>query len=143
MMESALLTGRRLTPQRRLVYTTLAATAAHPDAEQLIAMVHERDPSVSVATVYNTLRLLVEAGRILELRGLGPKTRYDANTVGHDHFTCRVCGALEDIPPQLDGLRRLRGRGLSRHRVEQVAVHARGVCSRCRSTEASQRMAVR
>src|SRR5437879_3496889 len=122
-----------MTPQRRLVLETLAATRSHPDAEQLIASVRRRDPSISVATVYNTLRLLADAGHVLELRGLGPRTRYDANTGDHDHFTCRRCGAVEDIPPQLEGMARLHGRGLSRYRVDRVAVHASGVCARCRS----------
>ena len=133
MLDTVFPAGRRLTPQRRLVYQTLAATSSHPDAEQLIGMVRRHDPSVSVATVYNTLRLLADAGQILELRGLGPKTRYDANTGDHDHFTCRVCATVEDIPVQLEGLARLRGHGLSRYRVDCVAVHASGICARCRA----------
>jgi Fur family transcriptional regulator, peroxide stress response regulator len=128
---SALPGGRRLTPQRRLVYRTLAATQAHPDAEQLIAMVRRHDPRVSVATVYNTLRLFSDAGWILELRGLGPKTRYDANTGDHDHFTCRACGRVEDIPAQFDAIDRLRGAGLEHHRIDEVHVHARGLCAQC------------
>lgn len=128
---STLPTGRRLTPQRRLVYQTLAATQAHPDAEQLITMVRRRDARVSVATVYNTLRILADAGWILELRGLGPKTRYDANTGEHDHFTCRACGRVEDIPAQLDAVDRLRGQGLERYRIDEVHVHARGLCAKC------------
>src|SRR5258708_26690492 len=91
-------TGRRLTPQRRLVDQTLAATQSHPDAEQLITRVRRRDSRVSVATVSNTLRLLAAAGWTLELRGLGPKTPYDANPGDHDHFTCSACGRVEDIP---------------------------------------------
>jgi len=131
MPPSSLSSGRRLTPQRRLVYEALAGTRTHPDAEQLIAMVRRGDPSISVATVYNSLRLLADAGWILELRGLGPKTRYDANTGEHDHFTCTACGAVEDIPAQLDGPYRLRGEGMARHRVDEVHVHARGLCERC------------
>ncbi len=127
--------GRRLTPQRRLVYQTLAATESHPDAEQLITMVRRRDPRVSVATVYNTLRLLADAGWILELRGLGPKTRYDANTGEHDHFTCRTCGRVEDIPAQLEPTDRLRGQGLEHHRIDEVHVFARGLCEQCASPD--------
>lgn len=133
--------GRRLTPQRRLVYETLAATDRHPDAEQLIAMVRGADPRLSVATVYNTLRLLVDSGRVLEIRGLGPKTRYDANLAEHDHFTCRMCGAVEDVPRQHDVPARLRGHGLSRYRVEEMSAHLRGVCGRCRSAPAPGRAA--
>ena len=123
--------GRRLTPQRRLVYEALAANDSHPDAEQLITLVRRSDPRVSVATVYNTLRLLADAGWILELRGLGPKTRYDANTGDHDHFTCRACGRVEDIPVQLDAVERLRGEGLAGYRVDSLHVHARGLCESC------------
>jgi Fur family transcriptional regulator, peroxide stress response regulator len=138
-MELTPMAGRRVTPQRRLVYETLASTPTHPNAEQLIAMIRRRDPSVSVATVYNTLRLLSDAGRIHELRGLGPKTRYDANVSQHDHFTCRICGAVEDIPPQVGELIRLRGKGLARYQVERVAVHAHGVCATCRSPRHGRR----
>ena len=131
--------GRRLTPQRRLVYQALAGTRSHPDAEQLITMVRRRDPRVSVATVYNTLRLLADAGWILELRGLGPKTRYDANTGEHDHFTCRDCGRVEDIPVQIDTVYRLRGGGFENYRIDEVHVHARGLCAPCATTTTPSR----
>jgi Fur family transcriptional regulator, peroxide stress response regulator len=132
----ALPNGRRLTPQRRLVYQTLAGTKSHPDAEQLITMVRRRDARVSVATVYNTLRLLADAGWIHELRGLGPKTRYDANTGDHDHFTCLACGKVEDIPPQMDTLYRLRGGGFDNYRIDELHVHARGLCAPCATSGA-------
>jgi Fur family transcriptional regulator, peroxide stress response regulator len=131
MPPATLPTGRRLTPQRRLVYDTLRSTQSHPDAEQLIGMVRFRDPSVSQATVYNALRLLADAGWILELRGLGPKTRYDANTGDHDHFTCTRCGRVDDIPAQLEGPYHLRGEGLEGYRIDDVHVHARGLCEDC------------
>lgn len=124
--------GRRLTPQRALVYKTLAASDAHPDAEQLIGMVHARDASISVATVYNTLRLLTDAGAVLELRGLGPKTRYDANVAEHDHFVCRICGSVDDIPRQHTPPTRLHGRGLRGYQVEEIASRLGGVCASCR-----------
>jgi Fur family peroxide stress response transcriptional regulator len=131
MPNETLPTGRRLTRQRRLVYDTLAATTEHPDAERLIALVRRQDANISVATVYNTLRLLVEAEQVQALRGLGPKTRYDANLHHHDHFTCRVCGRVEDIPAQHDGPLALRGDGLDRYLVEEVRVHALGCCATC------------
>jgi len=131
MPHETLPTGRRLTRQRRLVYDTLAATTEHPDAERLITLVRAQDANISVATVYNTLRLLVEAERVQALRGLGPKTRYDANLHHHDHFTCRVCGRVEDIPAQTTGPYALRGDRLDRYRVDEVRVHALGCCADC------------
>jgi Fur family transcriptional regulator, peroxide stress response regulator len=123
--------GRRLTPQRRLVYETLAAETSHPDAERLITLVRHHDANISVATVYNTLRLLVDAGWVQELRGLGPKTRYDANTGHHDHFTCRGCGGVVDIPAQHTRPLALQGDGLDDYRVDEVRVHALGMCAQC------------
>lgn len=124
-------TGRRLTRQRRLVFETLAATSEHPDAEQLIALVRRKDANISVATVYNALRLLVEAEQVQALRGLGPKTRYDANLREHDHFTCRVCGKVEDIPAQHTGPPGLQGGGFDGYRVDEIRVHALGRCADC------------
>ncbi len=131
MAPETLPTGRRLTRQRRLVLDTLAATSEHPDAERLIAMVRGEDPSISVATVYNTLRLLVEADQVQALRGLGPKTRYDANLHDHDHFTCRVCGRVEDIPAQHAGPPALQGDGFDGYLVDEIRVHALGRCADC------------
>jgi Fur family peroxide stress response transcriptional regulator len=129
--DATLPAGRRLTRQRRVVYDALSRTTEHPDAEKLIALVRRRDRGISVATVYNTLRLLVDAGWVRELRGLGPKTRYDANTSHHDHFTCRICGTVTDIPAQHSGPLELRGDGLDRYRVDEVRVHALGCCADC------------
>src|SRR5262249_28132789 len=131
MTPDTLPTGRRLTRQRCLVYDTLAATTEHPDAERLIALVHRQDPSISVATAYNTLRLLVQADQRQPLHGRDPTTRYDANLHDHAHFTCRSCGKVEDIPAQHVGPPALRGDGLDGYRVDEVRVHALGWCADC------------
>jgi len=89
----------RCTKQRLDVYETLAATKLHPTPEQLHRMVSERSPGISLATVYNTLEALCEAGlahRIPTPAGC----RYDADTTQHVHVVLPD-GRLLDVPAHL------------------------------------------
>lgn len=79
----------RCTRQRELVYLALAATSAHPTAEELLTAVRLDDPGISQATVYNTLDTLT--GRVLARRlpsrTAGGPCRYDADLRPHVHLT--------------------------------------------------------
>ncbi|MFT6453071.1 MAG: Fur family ferric uptake transcriptional regulator, partial [Halocynthiibacter sp.] len=57
--------GLRLTEQRRVIASVLDSAKDHPDVEELYARVSERDPRISLATVYRTVKLFEESG-ILE-----------------------------------------------------------------------------
>jgi Fe2+ or Zn2+ uptake regulation protein len=88
----------RMTKQRGDVYDALAACRCHPTAEHLHRLVSESAPGTSLATVYNTLDALVEAGlcrRIATTTG----ARYDADMTDHLHvFT--PDGTLMDLHPE-------------------------------------------
>jgi Fur family ferric uptake transcriptional regulator len=89
--------GLRLTPQRRALVQTVFNPQQHFNAEQLLAWARLRDKSVSRATVYRTLPLLVESG-LLRKTDLGRDlTVYDPNYVRHphhNHLVCRNCGKV-------------------------------------------------
>jgi len=121
----------RVTHQRTEIFREVAGSDEHPDAEAVYQAVRERVTGISRDTVYRTLGTLEEAGLIRRTGILGGAARYDANTEGHHHFVCRVCGAVEDFESQaLDALpipssvKRL-------GRVEAAQVQVRGVCARC------------
>ena len=89
--------GRRVTPQRRAIVRILLENHSHPTAEQIFTRVHREMPDISPATVYNTLRELVEMDVLLELElGLGER-RYDVTTTDHAHLVCLVCGSVNDV----------------------------------------------
>lgn len=98
--------GRRVTPQRRAIIQALLDSGAHPTAEQILRRARRDLPSISPATVYNTLHELVGMGFLLELDfGLGlEERRYDLVTENHDHLICLQCGRVEDVPYRADGL---------------------------------------
>ena len=89
--------GARPTRQRRAIFSALSARLDHPTAETLYRSVRRRVPGLSLATVYTTLEVLVEAG--LAGRFIGPDgvAHYDARTDVHDHRRCLGCGRIDDI----------------------------------------------
>lgn len=98
--------GRRVTPQRRAIVQVLLQEGKHLTADQVLTNVRRRLPSISPATVYNTLHELSEMEVVRELDlGLGlEQRRYDIATEKHDHMVCMVCGRIEDVPRR-DGLK--------------------------------------
>ncbi|MEM9063952.1 MAG: transcriptional repressor [Planctomycetota bacterium] len=93
--------GLRCTKQRELVYASLAASKAHPTAEELFLSVKgDSDVRLSLATVYNTLDMLVEAGLARRLVIAEGPARYDADTADHVHLTMSD-GRIMDVPEDL------------------------------------------
>lgn len=91
--------GRRLTPQRRAIIQVLLEDDVHPTADQILTRVRQVMPDISHATVYNTLRELVEMEVLHELNlGLGERHYDFAQTGHHAHLVCLGCGRVEDIP---------------------------------------------
>lgn len=86
------------TPQRVEIAYVLFARREHLSADQILALVNARDAATSKATVYNTLRLLLEKKLIRELVVDPSRIFYDPNTAPHHHFYDVVTGRLTDIP---------------------------------------------
>lgn len=95
----------RWTRQREAVYTALRETNRHPTPEQLHHLVCAHDPSISLATVYNTLDALCDADLCrrfaIERGGSSNAHRYDADTQDHAHVET-TDGRLLDLPEALD-----------------------------------------
>lgn len=99
--------GLRHTRQRQAVLTALLATAEHPTAEELFESVRQREPGISLATVYNTLDAFVRRGLARKLlpgssaeAPGSPQARYDADTSDHAHLVTQD-GRVRDVPEDL------------------------------------------
>lgn len=124
--------GYRLTPQRLALVELLATDPSHPSAEQIHTRLKVMYPTISLATVYNTLEMLVELGEALPLDLNEGCTRFDVRRPSaHPHLVCRQCGQIEDL--DLDGVEELLGaaRAGTRFRDLRARVYFDGVCPRC------------
>ena len=89
--------GLKLTPQRLAILDYLDGNTRHPSAEDIYIAVSEKFPTMSFATVYNTLESLRRKGEVLELTIDPDKKRFDPNTGRHHHLMCLRCKTIMDI----------------------------------------------
>lgn len=136
--------GLKLTPQRIAIVRLFAGDGSHPTAQDLFERLQPDFPSMSFATVYNTLDALAKAGLagIVRLPGKrGDAARFDPNTTAHHHAVCDGCGAVVDIAagtlsPTPGAVRKLR-RAAPGFSVRAVERTYRGLCAKCARSRSS------
>ncbi|MBI4653463.1 MAG: transcriptional repressor [Nitrospirae bacterium] len=89
--------GFKLTPQRLAILNYFNGNKEHPSADDIYRAVSKSFPTMSFATVYNTLEALRNKGNVLELTIDPNKKRYDPNTMPHHHLICVKCKRIIDI----------------------------------------------
>ena len=124
--------GYRSTPPRLAVANAIASQQGHFTAEGL----RKNLPAVGRATIYRSLKLLVEAGAVCRVLIEDGKLHYQLSHRGHHHhLLCVDCGASQDllgcdIEEQLQRVSRAHDFQLSGHWLE--------VYGRCRSCASAQ-----
>jgi Fur family ferric uptake transcriptional regulator len=136
----------RITGPRMRVAEVFFSMEGHPGVEQLAAEVRRRHKGIGYATVYRTMKLLVESG-LVAAREFGEGfARYEVQEPAehHDHLICTSCGRiLEFEDPGIEDLQervtRAHGFVMQRHRLEIY-----GLCPTCRAgTSAAAKPRVR
>jgi Fur family peroxide stress response transcriptional regulator len=126
--------GLKMTPQRIAIVRLFAVDESHPTAQALFERLRSEFPSMSFATVYNTLDALATAGLSATIR-LGNAARFDPNTTPHHHAVCDECGAVRDLPARSiassSAARRRIARAAAGFQVRSVERIYRGLCSSC------------
>ncbi len=87
----------KLTPQRLAILGFLDGNKTHPSAEEIYKAVTKKFPTMSFATVYNTLEALKNKGTVQELKIDTDKRRYDPDISSHHHIICTNCKKILDI----------------------------------------------
>lgn len=150
--------GLKLTPQRMAIVRAIAADPSHPTAQEIFDRLQSSMPTMSFATVYNTLDALARAGLCGSLSLSPGAARFDPNMAPHHHAVCDGCGLVRDVPcsPSPDAEPRSRdvrpslphdvsteiarrldgGPGLSGFAVRAVEHIYRGLCAACSAAAA-------
>ncbi|MBQ0140919.1 MAG: peroxide-responsive transcriptional repressor PerR [Kurthia sp.] len=124
-------TGVRITPQRHAILEYLIETMVHPTADDIYKALSSKFPNMSVATVYNNLRVFKESNLVQELTYGDNASRFDFITSKHYHTICESCGKIVDFQyPGLDEIEQftehVTGYKVSSHRLEIY-----GICPEC------------
>lgn len=124
--------GEKLTVPRRVLIRHIFSSHKHFDADELVADLQKSGQRVSRATVYRTLRLLVEAGILRELR-LTNRTAYehDYGYPSHDHMHCTSCNTILEFTNEK--VRHLREAVCSEHGFMATGHRfvIMGICASC------------
>lgn len=125
----------RVTPQRHLILTYLVTHHNHPSVETIYAGLTAQLPSLSVATIYNTLNLLVDLGIVIELPNDNGGLRYDFYGRPHYHVICENCGKITDVfaPdfPQIEQTLNREASDQTGYLVTSNHVEVYGLCPEC------------
>ena len=120
--------GLRMTEQRRVIADVLGESTDHPDVEELYNRATARDPNISIATVYRTVKLFEEAGILDKLEFGDGRARYeDAEREHHDHLIDINSGEViefvdEEIEALQEKIAQKLGYELRGHRLELYGV---------------------
>ncbi|MGK4006604.1 Fur family transcriptional regulator [Sorangium sp. So ce1036] len=128
--------GLKLTPQRLAIVRELAVDPTHPTAQELFERLRPALPTMSFATVYNTLDALASAGLCAALSLSPGAARFDPNMAAHHHAVCDLCGLVRDVPCEPPSERAAEPLSASLAAAPGFEVRAveriyRGVCADC------------
>ncbi len=120
-----------LTRQREVVLQVIRDEPEHLTANEVFDKAKQLLPTISFATVYNSLRYLKDAGQIAEISFGNGASRFDSKLTRHDHAICTKCGKLVDM--QLDLPLELvdRAAEFSNFKPESLELTLRGLCPDC------------
>lgn len=120
-----------LTKAREVVLRVIRGANEHLTANEVFDDARRTLPSISFATVYNSLRYLKDTGLIAEIRFGNGASRYDRMTKRHDHAICTECGKLVDIEMEIPEAVLKRAAKESRFKPERLEFTLRGLCPDC------------
>src|SRR5262245_16409693 len=125
--------GMRVTAQRTRIAKIFFATPGHVSVEELTARVKRADPSIGMATIYRTMRLLARLGLASERHFTDGRAVFEptGRRQHHDHMICEACGSIiefenDQIERLQEQMARRYGFKLKRHRLELF-----GLCRKC------------
>lgn len=133
--------GQRVTSQRRLLLDIIREAEGHPGADELYRRAKERDPRISLSTVYRNLQLFKELGLIAERHFSENHHHYEVKgPKEHHHLVCLGCGRVIEFESSL--MAGARGRIEKEHQFEVSAAHIylEGYCSDCQGKGVRQQV---
>jgi Fur family transcriptional regulator, ferric uptake regulator len=126
--------GRRTTSQRALILDVLSSASGHLDADEVYRLAKERDPRLSLSTVYRTLGLLKQLGQVSEVHLSEEHHHYEVTPGSqHYHLVCMGCGRVVEFQSALADELRVEQERSSGFMVSVVSMDLKGYCPDCQA----------
>lgn len=125
--------GVRITETRKAVIDFIIHSQDHPSAEMIYQALLPNFPNMSLATVYNNLKVLIDEGFVSELKVRNDTTTY-FDFMGHQHLNviCEKCGRIADMDIDLPDVGQEASEQTGYHITKsQMVVY--GICPNCQS----------
>lgn len=126
--------GLRSTRQRDIILDIFLSTHQHVSVEELYLKIKSSNPGIGQATVYRTLKLLVEAGLAREILLHDGQTRYEHVIAGehHDHLVCTGCNTIIEFEDET--IENLQKEIAARHGflIKSHKMEMYGLCANCK-----------
>ena len=131
--------GVRITETRKAVIDFIIQSHDHPSADMIYQALLPAFPNMSLATVYNNLKVLIDEGFVSELKVRNDTTTY-YDFMGHQHLNviCEKCGRIADMDLDLPDVQQ-EAADQTRYQITKSQMVVYGICPDCvaRQQEAS------
>ena len=126
-------TGLRVTNQRALILEIIRHGQGHLDADEVYRQAREKQPSLSLSTVYRTLRLFRKLGLVEELHFDDAHHHYEVKPPAeHHHLVCLGCGQVIEFHYPLSRYVKRNVPEAKDFKVTETEIRMTGYCPKCR-----------
>lgn len=119
----------KATPQRIEIANALERSG-HMTIENLYLVLLKKFHSISLATIYKNVNLMIENSFIQEVKIPHQKSVYELAKETHAHLVCTQCNAIEDINVDLSKTAQTAS-AISSFQIEKADLVLSGVCPKC------------
>lgn len=119
----------KATPQRIEIASALKANG-HLTIEKLYDILLQKFSSISLATIYKNVNLMIENAFIQEVKIPNAKSVYELTKEAHSHLVCEKCGSIADIVLDLSPIKELDLKE-THFKINKADLVLSGLCENC------------
>ena len=120
--------GLKATFQRTQILGVIEKSG-HINIDKIYEEVTKVHPSLSLATIYKNILLMVEKGVLVEVPIVADKSKYEIKKEEHMHFICEKCGIVADAPINWDLLNQFQQDSFD---INRINLSIYGLCGNCK-----------
>lgn len=119
----------KATPQR-IEITSALMDNGHLTIEKLYDILLKKFSSISLATIYKNINIMIESAFIQEVKLPNAKSVYELTKEAHSHLVCEKCGSVQDTYIDLSSIKELQLENFD-FKIKKADLVLSGVCKNC------------